>query len=343
MKNRIIEKLFKHAVGFATVAFLFCGVVFLIVPGAGGAEIVDRIVAVVNDDIISLFEMNQTVKSFTERVKTLDYSAEKKKKILFKIREDVLNRLIDEKLVDQEIKRFRINISGKEVDNAIERFKETNDFTDERLKEALKRDGISMVEYRKHIRDQILRGKLVNREVQSKIVITKADIEAYYKQHPEEYAGKKKIRLRHIIMRVPSEADKDGRLAVQKKMETVQKELKAGHPFEKMAKIYSEISGEIGGVLGLFELDDLSPQVKKVIKGIKPGEFTDILETDHGYQIFFLEEIINSGGKQVEEVSSEIASKLHKEIINDKYQSWLKDLRKRSYIKIMFNGRLNAD
>ena len=84
MKNRIIEKLFKHAVGFATVAFLFCGVVFLIVPGAGGAEIVDRIVAVVNDDIISLFEMNQTVKSFTERVKTLDYSAEKKKKILFK-------------------------------------------------------------------------------------------------------------------------------------------------------------------------------------------------------------------------------------------------------------------
>ena len=80
MKNRIIEKLFKHVVGFSTVAFLFCGIVFLIVPGAGGAEIVDRIVAVVNDDIISLFEMNQTVKSFTERVKTLDYSAEKKKK-----------------------------------------------------------------------------------------------------------------------------------------------------------------------------------------------------------------------------------------------------------------------
>ncbi len=335
MKNRIIEKLFKHAVGFATVAFLFCGVVFLIVPRAGGAEIVDRIVAVVNDDIISMFEMNQTVKPFTERLKTLDYPAEKEKKLLLKIREDVLNRLIDEKLADQEIKRVRINVSEKEVDNAIERFKETNDLTDEGLKEALKRDGISMVEYRKHIRDQILRGKLVNREVQSKIVITKADIETYYKQHPEDYAGKKKFRLRHIIMRVPSGADKDDRLSVQKKMETVQKELKAGHPFEKMAKIYSEISGETGGVLGLFELDDLSLQVKEAITGIKPGEFTDILETVHGYQIFFLEEIINSGGKQIEEVSSEIESKLHEEIVNNKYQSWLKDLRKRSHIKIM--------
>ena len=223
MKNRIIDKLFKHAVGFVMVAFLFCGVVLLIVPGAGGAEIVDRIVAVVNDDIISMFEMNQTVKPFTERLKTLDYPAEKEKKLLLKIREDVLNRLIDEKLADQEIKRVRINVSREEVDNAIERFKETNDLTDERLKEALKRDGISMVEYRKHIRDQILRGKLVNREVQSKIVITKADIEAYYKQHPEDYVGKKKFRLRHIIMRVPSEADEDDRLSVQKKWKRFRK------------------------------------------------------------------------------------------------------------------------
>ncbi|MEE8416599.1 MAG: hypothetical protein V3S05_10025, partial [Desulfobacterales bacterium] len=63
--------------------------------------------------------------------------------------------------------------------------------------------------------------------------------------------------------------------------------------------------------------------------------FTDIIETDHGYQIFFLEEIINSGGKQIEEVSFEIESKLHEEIVNDKYQSWLKDLRERSHIKIM--------
>jgi len=322
-------------VGFATVSFFLYGVVFLIVPRAGGAEIVDRIVAVVNDDIISMFELNQNVKPFAGRIKALDYSAEKKRKLLLKVQEDVLNRLIDEKLADQEIKRVRINVGEKEVDNAIERFKETNDFTDEKLKEALKRDGISMVEYRKHIRDQILRGKLVNREVQSKIVITKADIEAYYKQHPEEYAEKKKFRLRHIIMRVQSEATNDNSHAVQKKMKVVLKKLKAGQPFEKMAKIYSEISGETGGVLGLFELDDLSPQVIEAIKAIKPGEFTDILETDHGYQIFFLEEIISSGGKLIEEVSSEIESKLHEGIVNNKYQSWLKDLRKRSHIKIM--------
>ncbi len=335
MKNRIIERFLKHAVGCATGAFFLCGIVFLFVRGAGGAEIVDRIVAVVNDDIVSLFELNQEVKLFAERIKTLDNPAEEKRKLLLKVRKDVLKQLIDEKLADQEIKRLRINVSEKEVDDAIKRFKETKNLTDKRLKEALKHDGISMVEYRKRIRDQILRGKLVNREVQSKIVITKSDIETYYNQHHEEYAGKKKFRLRHIIMRVPPEATKDDSHAVQKKMETVQKELKAGRPFEKMAKFYSEISGETGGVLGLFELDDLSPQVKEAIKGIKPGEFTDILKTDYGYQIFFLEEIINSGGKKIEEVSSEIESKLHREIVNDKYQSWLEDLRKRSLIRII--------
>lgn len=335
MKNIITEKWLQLVVGHTAAAFFLCGVVFLFVSGAGSTEIVDRIVAVVNDDIVSLFEWNQEFKPFAERIKTLDKPAEEKKKLLRKVREEVLNRLVDEKLADQEIKRIRINVTEKEVDDAIKRFKENQNLTDKRLKEALKHDGISMLDYRKRIRDQILRGKLVNREVQSKIVITKADIETYYNRHPEKYAGKKKFRLRHIIMRVSPGATGDDTNEVENRMKTVQKKLKAGQPFDKIAKIYSEISGETGGNLGLFELDDLSTKVREAIKGIKPGEFTDILKTDYGYQIFFLEEIIKSGDKQLEEVSSEIESKLHRKIVNDKYQSWLEDLRKRSLIKIM--------
>ena len=97
----------------------------------------DRVVAVVNDDIIPLFELNQAVKPYVDRIEALGYSLEKKRKMLFKVREDILNQLIDKKLTDQEIKRSKITVSEKEVDSAIERFKEI------REEKKAKREGLT--------------------------------------------------------------------------------------------------------------------------------------------------------------------------------------------------------
>ena len=79
-----------------------------------------------------------------------------------------------------------------EINNAIERFKESRQFTDEQLRQGLESQGMTMEDYRKEIQEQILRSKLVNREVKAKIVITKEDIKKYYESHREKYAGEKK-------------------------------------------------------------------------------------------------------------------------------------------------------
>jgi peptidyl-prolyl cis-trans isomerase SurA len=307
-----------------------------LVIDAKSGEIADRIVAVVNDDVITLFELNSMVGPYAEKVRSLGYPLEKEKKMLYKVREDMLNRLIDEKIGDQEIKRSKIKISGKEIDQTIERIKETNYITDEDLRAKLAQEGLTMEEYRNQIEKQILRTRLVNIEVKSKIVITTEDIASYYESHRSQYGGKKKYHLRSIIMKISPLDDKTKKLEVKDRMDAVLEELKAGQPFEAMAKSYSEsLTAADGGELGVFELDTLSPQLQAVVKQMKAGEFTPVLDTDQGYQIFWVQEIFVTKEKSLEEVSPEIEKKLYDEIAQKRYQSWISDLRKQSVIKII--------
>jgi len=298
------------------------------------AEVVDRIVAVVNDDIILLSELDESFKPYGDRIMALGYSLDEERQTLFNIREEILNQLIDQKLTDQQIKQYKIMVSNDEIDSAIERLKEANLFTDEDLRKMLKAEGLTMEEYQKRITDQILRAKLVNFEIKSKIIITKEDIESYYKAHSDKYGGIKKYRLSNIIMKEPSFASEEEKLGVLEKMEMVLTKLKTGKPFDITAETYSESSyvSDDGG-LGLFELKELSPKIQEAIKDMKTGEFTPVIDTDQGYQIFYIQEIVNAPGKSIEEASPEIEDILYKEIVDKKFRSWIDELRKRSHIK----------
>jgi len=313
--------------------------VLLVLPvanDAGGREYVDRIVAVVNDEIITLSELNAEVKPYTEKIEADSYPAAQKEKMLYSVREQVLKTMIDQKLTDQKIKKANITVSGAEVHNTIERIKEARLLTDEELRMGLRQQGLTIEEYQEKIRMQILRTKLVNLEVKSKIVITQEDIDSYYKNHPELYGGTQKYRLKHIIRKPPLLGDEKDRQAVSEKMEKILEQLGNGVSFERLAVRYSEspLAGE-GGDLGAFELKSLSPQIRDAVKDLKAGEYTGILETDQGHQIFYVESIIDSPGKSVEAASGEIHEKLFNEIVDKKFQGWLEDLRNQSHIKII--------
>jgi peptidyl-prolyl cis-trans isomerase SurA len=335
----MFKGMIKYVAYFITYSFCFCMFSFFLVAKADSAEVVDRIVAVVNDDIITLTELNRLVKPYAERIRTLGYSADKEHKMLFKVRENVLNQLIDLKLKDQEIKRFGIKISEKDIDQTIERIKETNFYTDEDLRVGLSKDGLTMEEYRERIKEQILRARLVNIKVKSKIVITKEDVKSYYEDHQDKYGGKKKYHLYNIIIKVLPLTDEKEKLKIKARMDSILKELNEEKSFESMAKNYSELSlvaeGAEGGDLGLFGLDELSPQLRNTIKEMKAGEFTPVLDTDQGFQIFLVKEIVQTSGKPLEDVSPEIEEILFNEIVEKKYQSWLEDLREQSVIKII--------
>jgi peptidyl-prolyl cis-trans isomerase SurA len=290
----------------------------------------------VNSDIISLQELNRITKPYVERIKKTRYSSEKEKRMLFEVRRKILNQLIDEKLTDQELKKHNITVSTREIDRAIERVKEMALITDEELRTELASQGLTMEDYRVRTKEQLLRRKLINREVRSKIVITQEDVKAYYDSHMDAYAGEKKYHLRNIIMTVSLLASDTEKQTVFTRMETILEKLEQGEDFIKLAKLYSQSSmAPEGGDLGFFRIDEISPQLRPEIEAIKAGEFTSVIDTEMGYQIFFVEEVVEKPGKSLEDATPDITEKLYTEIVDQKYQAWLENLRTRSHIKII--------
>lgn len=325
--------MYKKIILFSILIFLSGVHVY---GGLYGAEVVDRIVAVVNEDIVSLSEVTRAVQPYADKIKSLGYSLEKELEILFKVRGDILDQIINQKLTDQESKKYKLSVSEKEIDNALERVKEANLYTDEDLRSALAKDNISMEEYRNKVRENILRAKLLNIAVKSKIVITRDDIKSYYENHKNMYQGAKRYHLQNMVKKADYSLGADDKKAILLIMEEIYTRLKNRQPFDKVSLDYSGGSYDVRSFdLGMFKQDQLSQQVQDAIKGLKSGECTKVLETEIGYQIIYIQDIEEKPGKSLDEAASEVEDILFREIVDKKFLSWIDALKQKSHIKII--------
>ena len=303
---------------------------------AGGDEIVERIVAVVNDDIITYLEVQEEMSPYEAQIKAVGYDPEKEQQMLYRVRSDVVNKLVDQKITDQETKRYKITVSDEDIDSNIEQIKKNKLWTDEDFRKALENEGMTIESYREKLKSQALRTKLLNMAVKANIVITKEDVTAYYASNIEKYQGELTYHLRNIIMRVSETADTNRKRAVLEKMENIHAELKNGASFESLARQYSEsVLAKNGGDLGVLPYKDFSPQLKEALDGLSKGEYTAVLDTDQGYQIFYIENRLKENEMPLEEVYSEIENTLYKELSEKAFIDWLETLRESSHIKII--------
>ncbi len=302
----------------------------------GQAELVDRIVAIVNDEVITLSELEAAVSPYTSQIQTAAYRPEEKQEMLFKVRRDILDRMIDRKLTEQKGEALGVSVSESEVDQRIERIKEEEFLTEEALRKALADEGYTLEDYRKRIKSQLLGIKLINQEVKSKVAITEDEIRAYYKDHKSAYSGQKKYHLRTILVRVDAWEDHSAKTAAQDKIETIATKLRAGVPFEDLARRYSEdITAESGGDIGWFSISELTKELQETVRWMEEGQVSPVLETEQGYQILKLEQIEGTSGKTLEEAKAEIQETIYRQMVERKYDDWLKDLREDAYIKIV--------
>ncbi len=299
-------------------------------------KLIDRIVAIVNNDIITLVELNTALQPYLIKLDSSDYTPEKKKEIVYQLTRDMMNRMIERKLTDQEAKRLRITVSEKEVDAAIERLKESQLMSQEELEKALEEDGLPFAVYKEMLRDEILRPKLINQSIKSKVVITDSDIKQYYEQNSQKFSGKKKYYLRNILLRADESISGTEREHQKNRAENIKQRLDAGEDFQAVAKVESEASNSSeGGDLGFFDWDILSETIKNAISNIKAGGHTNVISTDQGYQIFYVEKIDSQDLTPLDEVSEAISKKLYDDIVEKKFREWLETLKEKSHIKIM--------
>lgn len=303
---------------------------------ADETEVVDRIVAVVNDDIVVLQDIDKLMGPMQTEILKAGYSPEQMNTLLSRMRQQAIDQLIDDKLISQAAVEYELKIEKAEVDESIEKIKSEYNFTEEQLREALEKEGMSLETYRDRLKDQMLASKLENFEVGSRIVVTKEDVSEYYNQNPDKYQGEKTYHLKNILIKTPRTGSEEEKKAVDSKIEKVLTEFKSGKSFDNLARQYSESPfASEGGELGKFRLNDLSPNLRAAIEPLSPGEVTPPLETSEGYQILFLQEILQKPDTPLDSVYDEIENELYEEKYNAKKKTWTESLRKNAHIKII--------
>ena len=318
--------------------FIFLTVLCGFVSGAvaGYAELVDRIVAIVNDDVITLSELDEALEPYVRQIRKAYYSPETKREMLFKLRQDVLNKMIDEKLTYQETERLHVSVDDRDVDQHIEQIKSEHFLTEEELRQSLAAEGYTLEEYRERIKEQMLRMRLINIEVKSKIAVTEKDIREYYEKHKEDYEGTQKYHLRTILIGVSPSAGADQKKAALEEIESIVKDFKSGAAFDELAKQYSQDgTAESGGDLGLFSLNELSAEFQETVQRMAEGQISPVVQTSKGYQVLMLQEIEKMPGRTLKEARIEIHERLYRDLVEEKYRAWLTVLRDRSYVKII--------
>ncbi len=299
-----------------------------------GAAIVDRIVAVVNDDIIILSDLNAAFEPYIKRVEET-YKGPDKGKIIADGKLTVLNRLIDNKLIEQQARKSGIAVKDEDAMTAIRgTLKQRNiDFAD--FVKTLTREGSSLDTYKQEVKEQILRQRLIRREIQSKILVTDDEIGEYYKLHREDYEGKEAVRIKQILLLVPRESNQKTRDAVHQNAVTIRQRLLAAESFDMIAMKYSQgPAAQVGGDVGFIEKGITLPEVEKVAFSLRIDEISDVIESPLGFHIIKVIDRKGAGLKPFPAVRQEIFMKIEDEKMAQRFDQWINEIRKKSHIEI---------
>ena len=328
----------------AAIAFLVLLCAVALAPLNGTAELVDRVVAVVNDDVITLSELEKEGEPLYRDISAKTPSASLAD-TLQDAREHVLDQLIEKRLVAQKAKAANLSVSDAEVDAAFEQMLAQNKVSREGFLARLKNEGVTETAYKEDLRGQILQGKLVNTDVRSKVVVTEEEILDYYDTHyTSQVSGEGYYLLQIGISWVdPQNPDASAEVLRVNKLEAKEQAEKIlamardGEDFKDLARKYSTMpSAGDGGDIGIFQLDEMASYMREAVQSLKPGEISDVIDTPEGYQFF---KLINSEDGTIviktplEEVKDQIRNSLYEERLKDAYGTWLEELKNQAYIQ----------
>ncbi len=297
---------------------------------AYGVALLDRVVATVNDEVITWSELINMVK--LEGKNYLDnVSGEEKNKRIRELEKPFLNKLIEMKLELQEARKMGLTVGDSEIDSAIDEIRKKFNLTDKALMDSLKAEGMTFQDYRTRLREQILISKVVNYAIKSRIVITDREIREYYDANKERFTGKEKLRIRQIFFAAPE--DDSQKAAIEARARDVMQRIKKGEDFARLAIQFSEgPSRQFGGDLGYVSRGSALREIEDVAFALKIGEVSKPFWSPAGLHIIKLEDRIEAGG--IEKAREKIKDILFKKVFESKYHEWSTGLREKAYVEI---------
>lgn len=294
---------------------------------ASPQELIDRIVAVINNDIITLTELNDAAAG------ALREGLSPKQKATAQSR--VLDDLITERLISQQITEAKISVSDADVDRAIEDITRQNNISREDLQNAVQARGMSWAKYRSDLEQQIVRLKLVDLKVRSRVSIPDAQIKAAYEDEISLESAEKMITLRHLFFRWGESPDPNERTRVLARAREGEKRLSAGEDFATLAKALSEgPTASSGGSLGELEASSLLPELARAARTLKVMEISMPIETQNGVHVIQIQALKSKEPPPFSARRNALYQGLYQAEVERQMKLWIAGLKQQSVIEI---------
>jgi len=327
--------MFRAPFGMKRKIFLaLFSILALLLPLHLRGEVVDRIVALVNSEIITLSELDQMGKPFYDEVLKTSTAGEREEKMK-KARMHVLDRLIETKLLEEEIKKRKIEVPERDVDAALQDVLKYSNLTENDMKKALAREGMTYSAYRQKVRDELGKMRLVSREIKSKIVIEDAVLREYYRKNPEKFTDPLEVKIQQIFFPVRETSSREETAAVQREAQAILERARMGEDFSELARKNSKgPEAREGGVLGYFKHGELMPELEEAGFKLRPGETSDLVRSPAGFHILRVLERKGGEPRPFAEVQFKIREELSEAEAQKKFEQWMKELKSKAYIEI---------
>jgi peptidyl-prolyl cis-trans isomerase SurA len=279
--------------------------------------VVDRVVAVVNDEIITMSDLQRELQKHPEITD---------QKLL-------LEEMIDRKLQMWAAKRNGMSVSDKEMNEAISDIMERNKMDAKQFEAALAKEGLTLEQYRSEFREQMTMSRLFNKFVRSGLSIDEAEIRAYYDKNTKLYALPEELRIRHLVIAAPAGAPAAKAAAAKETADGLMARVRKGEDFIRLIREHSESpTAKQDGDLGFLQRGQAIPEIEEAAKDLKPGEYAGPVRCEDGYHIIRLEEI-RTPVRPFEKVKEEIQKTLFDQKLENTYRSFLQSLRSESHIE----------
>lgn len=292
------------------------------------AKTLSKVAAVVNDEMISTFQLDKAVvealakKSNQNQLTTEQFD---------QMKVQILKKMVNDKLLEQRSKELGLKVSDPELSGAIEDVQLKNGLTSEDLEKALAAQGLTMPKYRDQIRKEILRYKLLSREVNYKVLVTTNEVYNYYNNHIDEYMIEPKIRVNRISFDIPSGSEEQT-AELHKRVDVSRDLLLNGEEFDKV--LTAQGDSATGGDMGSLVEADLAKPLQLALADLKPGGVSKPLELNGQLHLFQVTDRITVDGDPFDQVKDEIGEKLKRDKTDIRFEEWQKELRDNAHVEI---------
>ncbi|MBI2524396.1 MAG: peptidylprolyl isomerase [Candidatus Rokubacteria bacterium] len=293
-------------------------------------EVLDRVICVVNNDAITLFQLDEAeaYQVYESKEEPKDAAARQA------LRDQLLQRLIDNRLQLQQAERDRIVVEEAEIaEQLAEIRKKLGAATEAQLEETLKAQGVTLEGVKRRVRDQLMVQRVVRRKVSLRVSVTEQEIDRYLAENREKLETGLSFGARHILFLPEAGRGEDGWTVARRRAGEVYALLLGGTDFPEMARKHSDDgSGKDGGALGTLKRGELAPEIEAAILKLQPGEVSAPFRSEVGYHLFKLESKETLVGDGLVQARNQIREILFREKHQARFRDWLAEIKQRAII-----------